>query len=103
MAGASVGIVVCGDTGVLKHPGTIYWVFDCVAALENVLVAANALELGAVWLGVQPWPERSAAVRDAVGLPDGVEPLGMVAIGVPAESKPPGDRFDETRVHRERW
>ncbi len=103
MARAPLGIVVCGDTAALKHPGTIYWVFDCVAALENLLVAANSTGLGAVWLGIQPWPERVAAVRGLVAIPEGVEPLGMVALGWPAESKPPGDRYDESRVHRERW
>ncbi len=103
LARAPLGIVVCGDTSVLHYPGTIYWIFDCAAALENLLIAANALGLGAVWLGVQPWPERAAAVREAVVLPEGVEPLAMVALGFPAEAKPPADRYDAARVHRERW
>lgn len=103
MARAPLGIVVCGDTAQLKHPGTIYWVFDCVAALENLLIAANAMGLGAVWLGIQPWPERVLAVRDVVAIPEGVEPLGMVALGWPDETKPPGERYDEKRVHRETW
>ncbi len=103
MARAPVGIIVCGDTAALHYPGTIYWVYDCAAALENMLVAANALGLGAVWLGVDPWPERAAVVREVVAVPDGVEVLGMVALGFPAETKPPADRYDETRVHRERW
>ena len=103
MAGASVGVVVCGDTAALKNPGTIYWVYDCVAALENLLIAADAVGLGAVWLGIQPWTERVEAVRDVTSLPEGVEPLGMVALGFPAESKEPADRFDEARVHDETW
>ncbi len=103
VARAPLGIVVCGDTTALHYPGTIYWVFDCSAALENLLVAANALGLGAVWLGVQPWPERVAAVREAIGIPEHVEPLGIVALGVPAETKPPSDRYDGARVHHERW
>ena len=103
MAGAQVGVVVCGDTEALRKPGTIYWVFDCAAALENALIAANGHGLGAVWLGIHPTPERIGAVRELLGLPDHVEPLGMIALGWPGESKPPGERYDESRVHSERW
>ena len=103
MAGAQVGIVVCGDTEALRKPGTVYWIFDCAAALENSLIAANARGLGAVWLGIHPTPERIDAVRELLDLPDQVAPLGMIALGWPAESKEPAERYDETHVHKERW
>lgn len=103
MAKATLGIIVCGETARLRYPDSNYWIFDCVAAMENLLVAANGLGLGAVWLGIQPWPERIDAVRAISGVPDGVEPLGMAAIGWPDETKPPADRYDESRVHIEQW
>jgi len=103
MAGAQVGVVVCGDTEALRRPGTVYWIFDCAAALENMLVAAVGRGLGAVWLGIHPTPERIDAVRELLALPEHVEPLGMVALGWPAENKPPAERYDESRIHSERW
>jgi len=103
VAGAPVAIVVCGDTRAERHPGT-YFVHDAVAALENLLTAANALGLGAVWVGVHPWADRMDAVRAAVALPEGVEPIATVAIGHPAGAPPTtGDRFDPGFVHLDRW
>lgn len=102
IAEAPVAIVVCGELSAERYPGT-YWVQDGVAALENLLIAANGIGLGAVWVGVHPWEDRVAAVRDALGLPDGVAPLAQVALGHPAETKPPGDRYDPDLVHYDRW
>lgn len=103
IASAPVAVVVCGDTRVERQPGT-YFVHDAVAALENLLVAANAMGFGAVWVGVHPWPERMEAVREAVGLPEGVEPIASVAIGRPSGAKPAAvDRFDASFVHTDRW
>jgi nitroreductase len=102
VADSPVAIVVCGDTRVERLPGA-YWVHDGVAALENMLTAAHAIGLGAVWVGVHPFPERMDAVREAVGLPEGVEPLATVAVGRPGEHRPVPDRFDASHVHAERW
>jgi len=101
IASAPLAIVVCGDTRAEKHPG--YWVQDCSAAIENALLAVNALGLGAVWIGVHPIEDREANVTALLGLPDGVRPLSMLAIGHPAETKPPAERYDPALVHRERW
>lgn len=101
IARGQVGIVVCGDTRDEKHPG--YWVQDCAAAIENLLLAAHATGLGAVWIGVHPIPERAEAVRRICGLPEGVEPLSMIALGHPAEEKPAAERFESAYVHAERW
>lgn len=99
--GAAVVIAVCGETEDTKHPG--YWVQDCAAATQNLLLAAHALGLGAVWLGVHPREERSEGIRALLGLPKHVAPLSLVAIGHPAEAKPPAGRFDPAKVHLERW
>lgn len=94
-------LVVCADTRDLKHP--TMWQQDCSAATENALLAAHALGLGGVWLGFWPKMERVEPLRAAVGLPEGVEPLCVLAFGHPAETKAPSDRFHPDLVHRDRW
>ena len=98
---AQVGIVVCGDTSSELNAGN--WITDCAAATQNALLAAHALGLGAVWLGVYPREERMRGVSELLGLPDGVLPLCMISIGHPAEERPAADRYKEAHVHHERW
>lgn len=100
-AHAPVAIVVCGDTRLERHTG--YWVQDCAAAVENLLLAAHALGLGAVWTGVYPRAERVQAFQDLLALPPEVIPLAMVVLGYPAQTVPPADRFLPERVHHNRW
>jgi nitroreductase len=97
----SVAIVVCGDPAVEIHPG--YWVLDCAAATENILIAATALGLGTVWLGVFPREDRVRGVRDLLGIPEHIIPFSIVPVGYAAESKPPAERYSEARVHEGRW
>lgn len=98
---AQVAVVVCGDLGHERSPG--FWVEDCAAATQNLLLAAHALGLGAVWLGVYPREERVGRLRELFGPPDHVIPFAVVSIGYPAESPGPVDRFDPTRVHVDKW
>ena len=98
---APVGIVVLGDTRDNKHPG--FWVQDCAAAVENLLLATHAIGLGAVWIGVHPNEERASAVAAIVGAPDGVVPLCMIAVGVPAAAGPRVDRYRPEFVFAEGW
>jgi nitroreductase len=98
---AQVGILVCGDLSREVYKG--YWPQDCAAAVENLLVAANALGLGAVWCGVYPIEERVAGFRAKFNLPDKIVPMAWIAIGWPAESKEPSNRYDPKRVHRNNW
>ena len=93
--------MVCGDTRNEKHPG--YWVQDCSAAVENALVAIHAIGLGAVWIGVHPVAERWQAMRRICGVPDGIVPLAMIAVGHPAEEKPPAERYRAEYAFREHW
>jgi len=96
---APLCIAVCGGpTGSER-----FWVQDCSAATENLLLAVTALGLGAVWLGVYPREERLTAVRDVLGIPETLAPLNLISIGHPAEEKASRTQYDETRVHRERW
>jgi nitroreductase len=98
---APLGIVVCADVGREQHKG--YWVQDCAAATQNILLACHALGLGAVWIGVYPRDERVAALRALLGLPATVTPLCAIAIGRPAEHPAPVERFRPDRIHEEQW
>jgi nitroreductase len=98
---APLAILVCGDLQLAKHEG--YWVQDCAAATENLLLAARALGLGSVWLGVYPREDRVAGLRKLLALPEHVVPFALIPVGYPAEEKPPANRYDPSRVHRDRW
>lgn len=100
-AHAPLAIVVCGDTRLERHTG--YWVQDCSAAVQNLLLAAHARGLGAVWTGVYPRAERVQAFQDLLHLPPEVIPLAMVVLGHPSQAVPPADRFLPDRVHRNGW
>jgi nitroreductase len=98
---ASVAILVCGDLSLERYRG--YWVQDCSAATQNILLAAHALGLGAVWVGLYPIEDRVVPMRKLLGLPDRVVPLALVPLGYPAQPIPPDNRFNAGRIHRDRW
>jgi nitroreductase len=98
---APLAIVVCGDKALAKYEG--YWVQDCSAAVENILIAATDRGLGACWLGLYPSPGRPEKTRELLGIPKHVTPLAAIAVGHPGEEKPPADRYDASRIHRDRW
>jgi len=97
-AGAPLAILVCGDLK-LEHPSG-YWVVDCAAAVENLLLAAHAVGLGAVWTGVYPLQQRIDGLKKLFGLPEHVMPHTLVVLGYPAEQPPSQDRYRPERVHR---
>lgn len=96
---APMAIIVCGDTGLSET----YWVQDCSAAVENILLAARALGLGTVWLGVYPDQQRVTAISKLFNVPPNTPPLAVIALGHPAEEKGRVDRYQESRVHRNAW
>jgi len=98
---ASLAIAVCWDRE--KELADGYGIQDCAAAIENILLAAHAKGLGAVWLGIFPREQRINALKKLLGLPENIMPLSVVSIGYPAETKPPADRFDESKIHYNRW
>lgn len=98
---APAAILVCGDLAREKHEG--YWVQDCSAATENILIAVNEKGLGAVWLGIYPREERVRGLRQLLSIPETIVPFALVAIGYPAEKKEPADRFDASRLHYNSW
>jgi nitroreductase len=98
---APLGILVCGDLRLEKFPG--FWVQDCSAAMQNLLLAAHAQGLGAVWTGVHPVAERVARFRAIFELPETVVPLGFAVMGWPEKPGARKDRFKSDRIHRNRW
>jgi len=98
---APLAIVVYGDTRVQRFSG--YWVQDCSAATQNLLLAANALGLGGVWLGMHPEREREDGIREICGGEEGMVPFCIVAVGRPEDTVPVQDRYDPMYVRRERW
>lgn len=98
-AKAPLAIVVCGDMKkTLSGVGQGFWVQDCSAATENILLAANALGLGAVWTGLYPNEERANAVRDIVKAPEHIVPLCVIVIGHPADNPTPKDKWKPENV-----
>jgi nitroreductase len=98
---ASLAVVVCADPDLQTCPG--YWVQDVSAATENILLAVHALGYGATWCGIYPRDDPVWKLRELIGLPKNVVPLNVIAIGVPDEEKPPANRYNEDRVHHEKW
>ena len=99
---APVAIIVCADPGRSKYPFD-YWIQDCAAATQNILLAAVTAGLGTCWLGIYPQPERVEALRQIFGVPDSIVPFAVVAVGYSAKELRMSNRFDEKRVHIEKW
>ena len=90
-------IVVCGETDNLN------WHVDCSAVTENILLAAHAIGLGAVWTACWPYEDRYSVVKNVLGIPDGIMPLAIIPVGYPAEQPAPKDKWSPGRIHKERW
>lgn len=96
-----LAILVCGDLDREERKG--FWVQDCSAATENILIEAEFQGLGAVWLGVYPREDRVKGLRKLLGIPKNNVPFSLIPIGHPGEHKPPSDRYDRARIHHNRW
>jgi nitroreductase len=98
---APVAILLCGDLTVAEDPK--YWMEDCAAACQNLLLAAHGLNLGAVWCGIYPNQTRMEAFSQMFHLPDTIIPFAIIPVGVPSKIPKPVDRFKKERVHRDFW
>ena len=101
---APAAIVVAGNLE-KSLPGieADYWVQDCSAASENILLAVEALKLGAVWTGVHPMPERVEAVKSILNIPEKIIPLNVIAIGYSKGNPPAKNKWNPKAVHLEAW
>jgi nitroreductase len=98
---APAAIVVCGDPSLEKHKG--YWVQDCSAATQNILLEITDRGYGGVWLGVYPRTDRVEGMRALLGIPETVVPFSIIAVGRPAEEREPKNVFRPERMHENRW
>ncbi|MDR1195246.1 MAG: nitroreductase family protein [Endomicrobium sp.] len=95
---ASIAIIVCG-----KKDSDDFWMMDCSAASQNILLAVEDLGLGAVWTAVYPDKKRVEAVRKALAIPQDYIPLNVIPIGKPKGETKPKDKYDAGKIHLNRW
>ena len=100
---APLAIVVCGETTWFEGRENTYWQQDCSAATQNILLAAEALGLGAVWTGVYPNMELASPLAEFLGLPGTVQPLCCIPIGHHDGTTQPKDKWKPENIHYERW
>jgi nitroreductase len=97
-----LAIALFGEPEREGSPGS--WPLDCAAAMQNMLLQAQDLRLGAVWLGFYPEKRRMQCLEELLGVPPSVRAFGVAALGHPAEKiLPREERFDSSRVHYHRW
>jgi nitroreductase len=96
---ASAAIVVCADTQISE----LYWEVDCAAATQNILLAVEAVGLGAVWTAVYPQEERVFLVKKLLNLPENTIPLNVIPIGYPKSTNRAKDKYKAQKVHITGW
>ena len=98
---APLAIQVCSDRKLENKRAS--WIQDCAAATQNILLAAHAMGLGAVWLGIFPNAERVSGMQNLLQIPKDIQPFALIAVGHPKVKPEPVDRFNEARVHHNQW
>lgn len=101
---AAAAIIVAGDLD-RQNGGreSDYWVMDCSAATENILLAVESLGLGAVWTAVYPNKDRLDPVRKLLKIPSTIVPLNVIPIGVPTGAEKPKDKWNPKQLHWNGW
>lgn len=102
--GAAAAIIACGDVESTfdKNP-TGFWIQDVSAATENILLAAHAMGLGAVWCGIYPENDRVVKMREIYGMPENIIPLSCIVIGYPSREFTPKDKWHPEYIHYNKW
>lgn len=103
LAQAPLAIVVCGQEVLEGGYTNPFWQQDCAAATENLLLAAEAMGLGAVWTGAYPGLERANSISETLGIPEGILPMNVIVIGFPAGDEQPKDKWKPEKIHYGRW
>lgn len=98
---APLGILICGDISKEKFQG--FWPQDCAAAMQNLLLAAHASGLGAVWTGIYPIEDRALKFKRIFNLPDHIIPFGLAVMGWPDQKIKSEERFTEELVRYNVW
>ena len=100
---ASAAVLVCADLERELKPGEGWWIQDCSAAVENMLIQATDMGIGSLWLGIYPRENRIRFMKELCHLPESIEPLALVALGMPQREKEPIDRFLDEQVFDGRY
>lgn len=103
LATASAAIVACGDLDVAFEQNISYLLQDCAAGIENLLLCAQALGVGACWVGVHPAEASIRQLRALFGLPARIVPVAVIALGLPGEQPEARTRFNPEYVHYGKW
>ncbi|HAV19948.1 MAG TPA: nitroreductase family protein [Firmicutes bacterium] len=98
---APLVIAVCGDK--VRQPIHDFLIEDCSAATENILLAAHALDLGAVWIGVYTLTGWQKFIINTLELPKNILPIALIAIGHPKQTRKDRERFEDDKWHHEKW
>ena len=98
LAHAPMAIIVCGDT-----TKSSYWYLDCSLVSQNILLAAEALDLGALWTAAYPYEDRISVIKNVINLPEHIVPLNVIPVGHPQGEYKPKDKWDETKVLKNKW
>jgi nitroreductase len=101
---APAAVVVCANLSIAQNESAFrFWVQDCSAATENLLIAAAGMGLGTVWTGAYPKEDVMETLRKILGIPAEIFPLNLIYVGYPAEEKEPRTQYEENRVHWEKY
>jgi nitroreductase len=102
---APLAIVVCADVekGASEFTVKKYWIQDCSAVTQNIMLEAADLGLGSVWLGTYPKEEIIKPISELFGLPSNIVPVTIIAIGHPDGEVHPKNKFDPKKIHNEKW
>jgi len=101
LAESTFMVLVCGDVSKEIYPG--FWPQDCACAAQNMQLAAHDIGIGCVWIAVYPLEERVELCRKALEIPHAIIPFALLAMGVPNEVVAPEYRYNEERLHHNRW
>jgi nitroreductase len=100
---AGAAIIVCGLPKKAHKKMTEYAIIDSALASQNILLAAEAIGLGAIWTAAYPYPDRMAPVRSILDIPEDVIPLNVIPIGHPTGEDKPIDKYNDKNIHKEKW
>lgn len=101
LAYASHAILICGDMKLQHDDG--FWLLDCGAATQNMLLAAHSLGIGSCWISIHPREERKQKTKELFKLPGHVEPFALVSLGYPLVEREMPDRFHKEKIHYNTW
>lgn len=101
---AQLAVIMCGEpAATFPGEGEGYWIQDVSAATENLLLAAHAMGLGAVWCGIYPLSESVAQFSKMLNIPSGIIPMACVCIGYPAGETTPKDKWHPEYIRYDSW